>query len=108
MIQKITLTIGGQEKTFQRPVTARMCRTAYEARMGYINAMAEAKDAITPKMMDNLVGWVVEAFGGQFTAAQFWDGYGGSFLEIRSMMDELITATSDAIVEFPKQKPEAK
>lgn len=107
MIQKITLLIDGQEKTFQKLVTARMCRTAYDARLAYIDSFKKAKDGITPKMIDELTAWIVEAYDGQFTVDQFLDGYPGSFLEIRDMMDEIITAASDAMVEFPKRTPEA-
>lgn len=109
MLQKITLQIGGEERTFQQIVTARMCRTAYEARMAYIRAYEESKEVITQEIMDGLVSWLVEAFGAQFTSEQFWDGYSGSFLEIRAMMDEVVTSISDVVIEYPKRRaPEAK
>lgn len=107
MLQKITLNLGGADKTFQQPVNARMCRTAYDARLEYAKDRDRAKGVMTHEMQDKLVDWLVEAFGGQFTADQFWDGYSGSFLEIANMMDEMITEVSSAVNEFPKRRPEA-
>ncbi len=106
MIQKVTLTIDGKEKTFQRIVTARMCRTAFHARMEYVQERIRKHDVITDEMIDKLIDWLVEAYDGQFTADQFLDGYSGSPLEICMMMEELITSVSDAVIDFPKRTPE--
>lgn len=107
MLAKITLDIGGQETPFQKSVNARMTRTALEARGKYFKEFT-ATGMITTKMADDLVEWAVEAFDGKFTADQFLDGYGGSCHEIVTMMDGIILAVSDAMVEFPKRNPEAQ
>lgn len=103
MVQKITLQINGEDRTFQQIVTARMCRTAYEARMALARAQGDEEE-IAHETMESMVSWLVEAFGAQFTSEQFWDGYSGSFIDIRLMMEEVISSASDKVIEFPKRK----
>ena len=67
---QITLNINGEDKSFTAPfVNARKLREtiAMSAKM-----QGQAQDET---MIDNMVNYIVDIFGNQFTSDNFYDGY---------------------------------
>lgn len=68
-MQKITLFINGEEKTFTVPfVKARMFRRALEIHKKY------DLNNVDVETLDTLVSYVVDLFNSQFTVDDFYDG----------------------------------
>lgn len=65
---QITLRIEGQDKTFTQDfISGRMFRKAIEMEKHF-------KDRIDENTLDEMVGFVADAYGKQFTIDQFYDG----------------------------------
>lgn len=67
---QITLNIKGKDRSFTAPfVSARKLRTT-------IAMSNDLKDKVQDEtMVDNMVNYIVDIFGNQFTSDDFYDGY---------------------------------
>ena len=67
---KITLRINDKEKTFQAPfVKARILKNYLKLQKD--NNLDDIRD---PETLDEIIGLMVEAYDGQFTIDEVWDG----------------------------------
>lgn len=67
---KITLRIDGKEKTYQAPfVKARILKNYLKLQKD--NNLDDIRD---PETLDEIIGLMVEAYDGQFTIDEVWDG----------------------------------
>lgn len=83
---QITLLIEGQKKPFTQDfISGRMFRKAIEMQKHF-------KDGIDENTLDEMVGFVVDAYGKQFTIDEFYDG-----IESNKLI-ETITGTINAII----------
>jgi len=108
MILNIALTELKEPKNFSQRLTARVCRETYEAWDKYTTTLKGTRDGDvipTQKSFDCLVDWLISVFNGQFTKEEFWDGYGGSPMELPIMMKGIVTALSTAVLELPLKEP---
>ncbi len=115
-MMKMKLHIDGKACEFYSRVTARKGRDAYTLKKKLVQSLKENKDenggeVYTEEILDDLTGFVVEAFDRQFTAQQLLDGYEGWFLDLVSIVDAIMNDVAEALAEgFPKNptpQPEA-
>lgn len=105
---KINLTIEGKACEFFSRVTARKGRDAYLLKQKLVKTLMQNKDdngesVYTEEIMDDLTGFVVEAFDRQFTAQQLLDGYEGWFFDMVHIVDAIMNDVAEALAEgFPK------
>ncbi|MED1642265.1 hypothetical protein P4U99_03405 [Brevibacillus agri] len=67
---QITLRINGEEKTFTQDfISARMFRRAIEMQKHF-----KSGSDMDENTLDEMVGFVAEAYGKQFTSDEFYDG----------------------------------
>ena len=96
----IKLTIKGKEVPFTaRGVNIRASYLAYELYKEYTMANGD----YSQDLLDRCADFVCICFGRAFTVEQLVDGYRGSAFRLYpSMLNAVITYTSEAIVNFPE------
>jgi hypothetical protein len=93
---QITLRLNGEEKTFTQDfISGRMFRRAIEMQKHFRDG-AENLDVNT---LDEMVGFVVESYGKQFTIDDFYDGIQSDKLisTIIQTIDEVIGRSAKAL-----------
>lgn len=86
---QVTLRLDGGEKEFTQDfISGRAFRRAVELQ-------AELKDGVDVGALDKMVGYVVDLFGKQFTADQFYDGIAANKL-ISTVIGCIRAVTSQA------------
>lgn len=96
----IKLTIKGKEKEFTaRSINIQASYMAYDLYKEYTMANGD----YSQDLLDRCADFVCICFGRAFTVEQLVDGYRGSAFRLYpSMLNAVITYTSEAIVNFPE------
>ena len=107
---KINLTIDGKACEYYASVTARKGRDAYTLKQKLVKTLNENGGEYTEELLNDLTGFVVEAFDRQFTAQQYLDGYEGWFFDVVEIVNAIMNDVAEALAEgFPKNpKPQPK
>ena len=103
-MMKITLKVNGKLCDYFASVTARKCREAYAIKKKVVNALKENSGEYPDELLEEMTGFVVEAFDRQFTAAEYLDGYEGWFFDCQQIIDDIMNNVAEALEEgFPKK-----
>lgn len=90
---KLTLKIEGKEKNFTTPfINAKLLRKTLD-----LQKTRNLND-IGAELLDELVDYVVELFGGKFTSDQFYEGYESSKTMpfITSCFNEVVNGAAES------------
>ncbi len=103
-MMKITLKINGERCDYFANVTARKCREAYALKKKIVKTLKENDQDYPEDLLDEMTGFLVEAFDRQFTAQEYLDGYEGWFFDCQQIIDDIMNDVAEALEEgFPKK-----
>ena len=104
---QITLRINGEDKTFTQDfISGRMFRRAIEMQKHFRDGAA----SLNENTLDEMVGFVVEAYGKQFSIDEFYDGIQSNKLisTITQTINEVVGRSAKALgadTNDPNQAP---
>lgn len=100
---KITLNIDGNKKEFySKGLTARASLKAFEYLEDIDKRVLSDKDLYNEQHIELLLDFIVSLYGGQFSQAEFLDGYEGSFFtDVPEMLRSVVSGFNAKVSEFP-------